>query len=104
MIGFMRMAVGLAFVAFAARAAQNYPSAPVKLIVPVPAGGVTDIMARILGQRLQEMWGQTVVVENRPGGNYGVGAQAVERSPADGLTLLSRPIPLSPPIPRCSPN
>ena len=48
MIGFMRMAVGLAFVAFAATAAaQNYPSAPVKLIVPVPAGGVTDVMARI---------------------------------------------------------
>ena len=92
MIGFMRMAVGLAFVAFAATAAaQNYPSAPVKLIVPVPAGGVTDVMARILGQRLQEMWGQTVVVENRPGGNYGVGAQAVERSPADGLTLLVAP-------------
>ena len=51
MIGFMRMAVGLAFVAFAATA-QNYPSAPVKLIVPVPAGGVTDVMARILRSAL----------------------------------------------------
>lgn len=74
-----------------AAAAQTYPSAPVKLIVPVPAGGVTDVMARIVAQRLQESWGQTVVVENRPGGNYGVGAQAVERSPADGLTLLVAP-------------
>lgn len=92
MIGFIRMAVCLASVALATTAAaQNYPSAPVKLIVPVPAGGVTDVMARIVGQRLQEMWGQTVVVENRPGGNYGVGAQAVERSPADGLTLLVAP-------------
>ena len=71
--------------------AQTYPSGPVKLIVPVPAGGVTDVMARVLAQRLQELWGQTVVVENRPGGNYGVGAQAVERSPADGSTLLVAP-------------
>jgi tripartite-type tricarboxylate transporter receptor subunit TctC len=66
-----------------AASAQNYPSAPVKLIVPIPAGGVTDVMARVVGQRLQEMWGQAVVVENRPGGNSGVGAQAVERAPAD---------------------
>jgi tripartite-type tricarboxylate transporter receptor subunit TctC len=71
--------------------AQNFPSGPVKLIVPVPAGGVTDVMARVVGQRLQEMWRQSVIVENRPGGNYGVGAQAVERSPADGLTLLVAP-------------
>src|SRR5439155_18827741 len=43
------------------------------------------------GQRLSELWGQTVIIENRPGGNYGVGAQAVERSPADGATLLVAP-------------
>jgi tripartite-type tricarboxylate transporter receptor subunit TctC len=71
--------------------AQNFPSGPVKLIVPIPAGGVTDVMARVIGQRLQETWGQTVVVENRPGGNSGVGAQAVERAPPDGLTLLVAP-------------
>jgi tripartite-type tricarboxylate transporter receptor subunit TctC len=92
MLGFIRTAVGVAFAAFAAAgAAQNYPSGPVKLIVPIPAGGVTDVMARIVGQRLQEIWGQTVVVENRPGGNSGVGAQVVERSPPDGLTLLVAP-------------
>jgi tripartite-type tricarboxylate transporter receptor subunit TctC len=92
MIGFLRTAVCAVLLAFAASAsAQNYPSGPVKLIVPVPAGGVTDVMARIVGQRLQEMWGQTVVVENRPGGNSGVGAQAVERSAADGHTLLVAP-------------
>ena len=92
MLGFMRTALCIAFAAFAASAsAQNYPSGPVKLIVPIPAGGVTDVMARIVGQRLQEIWGQTVVVENRPGGNSGVGAQAVERSPPDGLTLLVAP-------------
>lgn len=89
---FIRIAFCAAAVACAsAAAAQNVPSGPVKLIVPVPAGGVTDVMARVVGQRLQEMWGQTVVVENRPGGNYGVGAQTVERSPADGLTLLVAP-------------
>src|ERR1700722_352060 len=92
MLGFVRATVCVALVAFAATAsAQNYPSGPVKLIVPVPAGGVTDLMARVVGQRLQEIWGQPVVVENRPGGNYGVGAQDVERSPPDGLTLLVAP-------------
>jgi tripartite-type tricarboxylate transporter receptor subunit TctC len=71
--------------------AQYYPNTTVKLIVPVPAGGVTDTMARIVAQRLTEMWGQSVIVDNRPGGNYGVGAQAVGRSPADGYTLLVAP-------------
>jgi tripartite-type tricarboxylate transporter receptor subunit TctC len=71
--------------------AQTFPSGTVKLIVPVPAGGVTDTMARIVAQRLTEAWGQSVVVDNRPGGNYAVGAQAVARSPADGLTLLVAP-------------
>jgi tripartite-type tricarboxylate transporter receptor subunit TctC len=92
MIAFMRMTLCAAFVALAAgAAAQNYPSGPVKVIVPLPPGGVTDVMARVLAQRLQEMWGQSVVVENRSGGNYGVGAQVVERSAADGLTLLVAP-------------
>src|SRR5262245_53711417 len=92
MSGFLRAALCIAMVVLATSAsAQNYPSGPVKLIVPNPAGGVTDVMARIIGQRLQEMWGQTVVVENRTGGNTGVGAQAVERSAPDGLTLLVAP-------------
>jgi tripartite-type tricarboxylate transporter receptor subunit TctC len=92
MLRFMRAAVFVALALLAtAASAQNYPSGPVKLIVPIPAGGVTDVMARVIALRLQEMWGQTVVVENRPGGNAGVGAQAVERAPADGLTLLVAP-------------
>jgi tripartite-type tricarboxylate transporter receptor subunit TctC len=92
MLRFTRAVVSLALAIFAtAASAQNFPSGPVKLIVPIPAGGVTDVMARVIGQRLQEIWGQTVVVENRPGGNSGVGAQAVERAPADGLTLLVAP-------------
>ena len=78
-------------IASGAASAQSFPSGTVKLIVPVPAGGVTDTMARIVAQRLSEAWGQSVVVDNRPGGNYAVGAQAVARSPADGLTLLVAP-------------
>lgn len=71
--------------------AQTLPSGTVKLVVPVPAGGVTDTMARIVAQRLTEAWGQPVVVDNRPGGNYAVGALAVARAPADGLTLMVAP-------------
>jgi len=85
---------GIAFVSGATNrpaAAQDFPTAPVRFIVPVPAGGVTDAMARIVGQNLSEMWGQPVVIENRPGGNYSVAAQAVARSPADGYTLLVAP-------------
>ena len=83
--------VGLLAAVSGAAHAQAHPSGPVKLIVPVPAGGVTDTMARIVAQRLTEAWGHPVVVDNRPGGNYAVGAQAVARSPADGLTLLVAP-------------
>jgi len=91
-LSFVRIAMCAALTLFAATAsAENYPNGPVKLIVPIPAGGLTDVMARIVGQRLQEIWGQPVVVENRPGGNSGVGALAVERSAADGLTLLVAP-------------
>src|SRR5262245_2751455 len=78
-------------IASGAASAQTNPSGTVKLIVPVPAGGVTDTMARIVAQRLTEAWGQSVVVDNRPGGNYAVGAQTVARAPADGLTLLVAP-------------
>ena len=83
------IAAVLATLAFAAAAnAQTYPNAQVRLIVPTSPGGVTDTMARIVAQRLGEQLNQTVIVDNRPGGNGGVGAQAVERSPADGLTLM----------------
>src|ERR1700704_4058665 len=81
----------LTLLASGTAAAQTFPTGTVKLIVPVPAGGVTDTMARIVAQRLTEAWGEPVVVDNRPGGNYAVGAQAVARAPADGLTLLVAP-------------
>src|SRR5262245_20779216 len=87
---FVTLLGALALVSGAAHA-ESYPSGTVKLIVPVPAGGVTDTMARIVAQRLTEAWSQPVVVDNRPGGNYAVGAQAVAHAPADGLTLLVAP-------------
>ena len=58
-------------------------------VVPFPAGGPTDVNIRILGQKLSEMWGQGVVIENRPGANTGIGAQMVAKAPADGYTLLA---------------
>jgi tripartite-type tricarboxylate transporter receptor subunit TctC len=61
--------IGLLALASGAATAQTYPSGPVRLIVPVPAGGVTDTMARIVAQGLSEAWGQSVLVDNRPGGN-----------------------------------
>jgi len=69
-------------------AAQGYPSKPVKMIVPASPGGVTDILARTVGQRLSEAWGQPVVVENRPGAGQIIGAEAVAKSPGDGYTLI----------------
>jgi tripartite-type tricarboxylate transporter receptor subunit TctC len=82
-------ALALLFALFASAAvAQTYPNGQVHIIVPTQPGGVTDTMARIVAQGLGESLSQTVIVDNRPGGNGGVGAQAVERSPADGLTLM----------------
>jgi tripartite-type tricarboxylate transporter receptor subunit TctC len=65
-----------------------FPSRPVKMIVPFPPGGPTDLMARVFGQKLSERWGQPVVIENRAGGNSAIGAQQTAKSPADGYTLL----------------
>lgn len=68
--------------------AQAWPTKPVKLVVPFPAGGGADVVARLLTQKLSERWGQTVVVDNRGGANTVIGADAVAKAPADGYTLL----------------
>jgi tripartite-type tricarboxylate transporter receptor subunit TctC len=69
--------------------ADTYPSRPIRIIVGFPAGGTPDILARLIGQRLQERLGQPVIVDDRPGASSNVATEAVVRSAADGYTLLS---------------
>jgi len=86
---FAKLVTLAATVFFAAAAqAQSWPTKPVKFIVPFPPGGATDISARMLGQKLQETWGQTVVIENRGGAGGGVGAAEAARAAPDGYTLF----------------
>ena len=68
--------------------AQDYPTKPIKIIVPFAPGGIVDTAARVIGQKLHERWGQQVVIENRPGGNGFIGVMATAKSPADGYTLM----------------
>ena len=68
--------------------AQPYPSKPIRLVVPYAAGGTSDILARQIGPKLTEAWGQPVVVENKPGANGNVGADFVAKSDKDAYTLL----------------
>src|SRR3989440_5858310 len=68
--------------------AQSWPQKPVRFIVPFPPGGATDISARLLGERLTQIWGQTVVIENRGGAGGGVGAAEAARAAPDGYTLF----------------
>ena len=86
------MPVVLAILAGDAAAAENlsanFPNRPIRMIVPFPAGGPSDIVARLIGQKMSEDWGQPVVVENRPGGNTIIGAQAAAKAAPDGYTLF----------------
>ena len=68
--------------------AAGYPAKPIKIVMPFPAGGPTDILRRLLGQKLTEAWGQNVVIDNRPGGGGMIGGALAARSPADGYTLF----------------
>jgi len=68
--------------------AQDYPVKPVRIVVPFPPGGNTDIMARLIGGQLSEFWGQRFIIENRPGGDSIIGAVAVAHAPPDGYALL----------------
>ena len=69
-------------------AAQNYPSRPIHIIVPFPAGGPSDVLARLISDKMSVDFQQAVVVENRPGANTVIGAEAAAKASPDGYTLL----------------
>ena len=88
-IFFARLAFAFALaLAPALAGAQAWPWKPVKMVVPFAAGGATDVVARLLAQKLSEEWGQSVVIENRVGAGGNIGGDVVAKSPADGYTLL----------------
>ena len=86
------LAAGLALSASGAAAAEDpsasFPNRPIRMIVPFPAGGPSDIVARLIGQTMSQDWGQPVVIENRPGANTIIGAQAAAKASPDGYTLF----------------
>jgi tripartite-type tricarboxylate transporter receptor subunit TctC len=86
---FLRVMAALCVAALVPLAhAQGYPAKPIRLVVPFPAGGATDILARAAGQKMTEAWGQPVVVDNRPGAAGNIGSELVAKAPNDGYTLL----------------
>ena len=83
-----RLAIFVAAFAASAAFAQTYPGKPIRIVVPYAAGGTSDILARQIGPKLTDAWGQPVIVENKPGANGNVGADFVAKSAPDGYTLL----------------
>ena len=81
------LAAGAAVLAVPGVQAQAWPAKPIRVIVPYPPGGFTDVTARLVTQKLQERLGQTIVVDNKPGANGIIGVDAVAKSPPDGYTL-----------------
>src|SRR5688500_12991744 len=82
-----RIAAAALIVIAGSAAAQSWPTKPVRLIVPYPPGGLTDVLARGLAVEIQKVWGQPLVVENRPGASQMIGAEAIARAAPDGYTI-----------------
>ncbi len=91
----MLIALGLTLTFATATQAQTFPDHAVKIVVPYPPGGFNDTLARISSEKLSKLWNQSVVVENKPGGNTTIGNNYVAKSPADGYTMLISPLPFS---------
>jgi tripartite-type tricarboxylate transporter receptor subunit TctC len=92
----VRLLAGLAFgLAVLGASAQNFPDHTVRFVVPYPPGGFNDTLARVSADKLGKMWNQSVVVENKPGGNTTVGNVSVAKGPADGYSILITPLPFS---------
>src|SRR5215475_15498858 len=83
----VRLVVALLLLAPSLASAQDFPTKPIKLIVPFPAGGPNDIIARVIGQRMSELSGQPVLVENRGGQGGVLGTDAVAKANPDGYTI-----------------
>lgn len=95
-LGRLLAAASLCLLALGASAqAQGFPEHTVKFVVPYTPGGFNDTLARVAAQKLGPMWNQSVVVENKPGGNTTVGNVAVAKAPADGYTILISPLPFA---------
>lgn len=90
MRGLIAPLVGAFFVlsGYGPAAAQNFPAKPVRMIVPLAPGGSTDLLARLIGAKLTELWSQNVLVENKPGGGTTIGVETVAKAPPDGYTIL----------------
>ena len=87
--------LSMAFSLIATTHAQTFPERSVKIVVPYPPGAFNDSLARMSSEKLTKLWNQTVVVENKPGGNTTIGNNFVAKSPADGYTILVTPLPFS---------
>ncbi len=82
------LTAGIVLIAGGQAVAQNFPQKPVRTVIGYTPGGTTDVVARIIGQKLTELWGQSVIVDSRPGAAGNIGAENIVKSPADGYSML----------------
>ncbi len=82
------LTAGIVLIAGGQAIAQNFPQKPVRTVIGYTPGGTTDVVARIIGQKLTELWGQSVIVDSRPGAAGNIGAENIAKSPADGYSML----------------